>query len=79
MIKFSDDALKVDHKYAKALFLKGKALIELTEFTQAIAVFEDLIEFNPEHEEGQKEYARAQALLKKYKETETKMFKKMFA
>jgi len=32
VIKFADDALEIDCKLPKALFLKGKALLEMTEF-----------------------------------------------
>jgi len=32
VMKYADDTLELDKKYSKALFLKGKALIETTEF-----------------------------------------------
>jgi len=41
--------LSVDHKYVKALFLKGRALLEMTEYTKAIEVFKDILEFEPEN------------------------------
>ena len=58
VIKFAEDALVIDHKCAKALFMKGKGLEELTEFEKAIDVFTDLVEFHPEHEEGIRELAK---------------------
>lgn len=38
-IEYADECLKVDHKWLKALFLKGRALHEMTEFSQAIEHF----------------------------------------
>lgn len=68
----------MDHKYSKALFLKGRALQEMTEYTKALEVFQDLLEFEPENEEAKKELTRTETLLKKYKEKEAKMFQRMF-
>jgi len=66
--------LEIDHKHIKALFLKGRALVEMTEYKQAIEIFKDLLEFEPTNEEAQKELARVENLNKKYYEKETKMF-----
>ncbi len=79
VVKYADDALEVDHKFEKALFLKGKALLEMTEYEKAIEVLTDLVGWYPENEEGKKELLKAETSFKKYKEKETKMFKKMFS
>ena len=52
-IEYCDGCLEVDHKHAKALFLKGRALCFKTEFKAAISVFEDLLLFDPDNKEGQ--------------------------
>jgi hypothetical protein len=49
------------------------------EFQQAIEVFTDLLEIEPENEEAKKELVKAQNSLKNYHDKETNMFKKMFA
>lgn len=77
-LKFANDALEIDHKYIKALFLKGRALVQMTEYTQAIETFKDLLEFDPDNEEGKKELIKTEAAYKNYQDKETKMFKKMF-
>ena len=41
------------------MFLKGRALIEMTEFKQAIEVLKELLEVDPEHAEAIKELKRA--------------------
>lgn len=58
VIKFTDEALKIDHKCIKALFFKGKASIEETEYKSAIDCLTDLLEFEPTHEEAENELAR---------------------
>ena len=79
VVKYADDALEVDHKFEKVLFLKGKALLEMTEYEKAIEVLKVLVEWYPENEEARKEFERAESSFKKYKEKETKMFQKMFS
>lgn len=54
--------------------MKGRALLEETEYTKAIETFKDLLEFDPDNEEAKKELAKTEILNKKYKEKETKMF-----
>lgn len=48
--------------------------MELTEYTSAIEVFKDILEFAPENEEAKKELAKAELTYKKYQDKETKMF-----
>lgn len=59
LIKYANDALEVDHKYPKSLFMKAKGLIETSEYQQAIEVLEFLMEVDPTHEEGKQELLRA--------------------
>jgi tetratricopeptide (TPR) repeat protein len=66
VIKFVDDALEVDHKYTKALFLKGRALLEMTEYTKAIETFKDLLEFEPDNEEAKRELLKSETINRKY-------------
>lgn len=73
MIEYCNDALEVDHKMAKALFLKGRALSEQTEYAKAIEVLTDMVEFNPDNEDGKKELGRVQGLLKAYEDKTKKM------
>ena len=59
VLKFSDNALEVDHKSEKALYMKGRACIELTDYHKAIETLEDLMEFHPDSTDGKKELERA--------------------
>ena len=78
VIKFADFALEVDHKCEKALYLKGKAFIELTDYNGAIETLQDLVEFHPDSQEGKKEFERAQKLQKQYNDKTSEMCKRMF-
>jgi len=79
VIKQADEALTVDDKYVKAIYHKGRALLELTEYQNAIDVLQLALDLEPSNTEVKKELARAQDGLKKYQDKEAKMFKKMFS
>ena len=78
-IKFCDEAIDVDHKHVKAIFLKGKAYIGKQDYLKAIEAFKDVLEFDPDNTDAPKEIQRAQVMQKKYDEKSTAMAKKMFA
>ena len=69
----------IDHRFSKALYLKGKALMEMTEYVKALEALRDLVEFDPNNEEGKRELQRAENIYKKYQDKEKDMFKKMFS
>ena len=64
MVSYCDDCLKLDPRHIKAMFLKGRALTEMTEFNKAIETFTGLLEVEPEHAEAKTELKRANQLLK---------------
>ena len=59
VVNYCDECLKLDPRHIKAMFLKGRALIEMTEFKQAIEVLKELLEVDSEHAEAIKELKRA--------------------
>lgn len=63
-LKFCDEALENDHRSIKALYLKGKVLVEMTEFAKAISVLQDLLEIEPDNKDAQALLTKAQSLLK---------------
>jgi len=79
VIKYADEALTVDNEYVKALYHKGRALLELTLYAEAIEVLGQAIKKEPENAEVKREMGKAEAAMKKFQEKETKMFKKMFS
>ena len=65
-IEFCDEALAIEPKHIKAQFLKGRALVDMTEFQKAIEVFQHLLETEPEHVDAQRELTKAHQLQKQY-------------
>ena len=74
MLKYSDEALLTDPNYPKALYHKGRALIELTEYTKAIETLKQAAMVDSGNSEIQKEISRAEQMLKKFQNSEAKMF-----
>ena len=66
VLKYADEALLTDSNYPKALYHKGKAQIELSDFTRAIETLNLAAQLDPENSEIQKEIARGEQLLKKH-------------
>lgn len=58
MVSYAEDSIKVDHQYCKAHYMKGRGKYELSEYEEAIACFETIVEIDPNHGEGKKELAR---------------------
>lgn len=58
----------MDPKNVKCLYFRGKAFIELQEFDKAVECFRSLVEIDPSHADGRKEYVRAKSIKKKYLE-----------
>jgi tetratricopeptide (TPR) repeat protein len=59
VVKHADEALTGDAEYVKALFHKGRALVEMTEYNKAIEVLEKANALEPENAEVKKELARS--------------------
>ena len=78
-IEFCNECLELEPEHIKAQFLKGRALVDMTEFKKAIEVFQHLLETEPEHAEAQRELQKANQLLKQYENKSAQMAKKMFA
>ena len=78
VIKYADEALTTDSQYVKALFHKGRAQLELTEYALAIETLVKANTLEPDNVEVRKELARADLASKTHKDKEVKMFKKMF-
>ena len=64
VVDYCDECLKLDPSHIKAMFLKGRALIEMTEFKKAIEAFTALLDIEPDHAEAKNELKRANQLLK---------------
>lgn len=77
-VEYCDEALKIDHKHPKALFIKARAYTEQMEYKQAIETFEDLMLHHPDHQEGKTELNKVKIMLKKYEDKSNAMAKKMF-
>lgn len=78
VIKHADEALTNDPQFVKALFHKGRAHLELTEYALAIETLVKASTLEPENAEVKRELARADQASKTYKDKEVKMFQKMF-
>ena len=77
-VVWCDEALQVDHRSVKAQYLKGKALLELTDYTKAIEVLRGLLEQDAENKEAAHLLQKAQSQLKQYQDKTAAMAKKMF-
>ena len=66
VLKYADEALLTDSNYPKALYHKGKAQIELSDFTHAIETLKLAAQMDLGNSEIQKEIARGEQLLKKH-------------
>jgi tetratricopeptide (TPR) repeat protein len=78
VIRYADEALLAEPCLVKALYHKGRALLELTEYQQAIEVLSKAVECDPSNVDVKRELARAETALKAYQDRQTKMFQKMF-
>jgi tetratricopeptide (TPR) repeat protein len=74
VVRYAEEALTVDPLYVKALFYKGRAHLELTEYQDAITHLTKALELEPENAEVKRELARADQAWKKYQDKESKMF-----
>ncbi len=59
VLKYANEALLTDHNYSKALYHKGRALIELTKYTKAIETLKQAAGVDSRNSEIQKEISRA--------------------
>ncbi len=66
VIKYADEALTVDNEYVKALYHKGRALLELTQYPEAIEVLGVASKKEPENGEVKREMGRAEAAMKRF-------------
>ena len=64
MVSYCDEGLKLAPSHIKAMFLKGRALTEMTEFKKAIEVFTALLDIEQDHAEAKNELKKASQLLK---------------
>jgi Flp pilus assembly protein TadD len=60
VLKYSDEALLTDPNYPKALYHKGKAQIELSDFTHALESLSLAATLDSGNSEIQKEIARGE-------------------
>lgn len=66
VLKYAEEALLTDPNYPKALYHKGKAQIELSDFIHALESLNLAAQFDPGNSEIKKEIARGEQLYKKY-------------
>lgn len=74
VIKYADEALTVDPEYVKALYHKGRALLEMTEYANGLEVLKLAASVEPANEEVKREIKRGEEAVKKHADKETKMF-----
>lgn len=56
----------MDPRNTKCLYFRGKALIELQEYDRSVETLKQLVEIDPSHAEGRKEFERAKQIRKKF-------------
>ncbi|TNV85630.1 hypothetical protein FGO68_gene3643 [Halteria grandinella] len=79
VIRYADEALMTDPLYVKALYHKGRAQLELTEYALAIETLVKANTLEPENADVKRELARADLASRTFKDKEAKMFQKMFS
>lgn len=72
-----DELLKAQSKHKKALYIKGKVLLQMGELADAIKFFNKSLELDPANAEVKNELAKAQAKYKVQRENEKKLYQKM--
>ena len=65
VLKYSEEALKTDTRYVKAIYYKGRAHLELAEYQKAIEILKEALTIE-NSEEVKKELARAENAYKIY-------------
>uniref|UniRef100_A0A0X3PPI5 peptidylprolyl isomerase n=1 Tax=Schistocephalus solidus TaxID=70667 RepID=A0A0X3PPI5_SCHSO len=76
--KTCDAVLQLDPTNSKALFRKGKALAGLGDFTEAITLFEKVLELTPSSSQAKFELAKARTAWKKMRERQRRAFGRSF-
>lgn len=59
IIGITDQVIEMDPHNVKCLYFRGKAYIELQEYDQAVECLKKLVQIDPSHTDGRKEYERA--------------------
>lgn len=72
-----DQVLAMHNKHIKALYIKGKVLLQMGETQQAINALNKSLELDPNNVEVKKELAKAQAKHKIQYQNEKNLYKKM--
>ena len=75
MVEITPKALELDPKNIKALFLDGKAQLNLAEYDQAIGNFKEILKIDPENKEAAKELLKCKKEKKKYQDKSRAMYK----
>lgn len=75
IIEISDKALQLEPENVKALFFRGRALLNLTEYEKAIEIFNKLLAMDNANVDAAKELARAKKERKAYEEKCKNLFK----
>ena len=74
-----DQVLVLHNKHIKALYIKGKVLLQLGDTQEAIKSLNASLQLDPNNNEVRKELAKAQAKHKLQYDTEKKMYQKMIS
>jgi tetratricopeptide (TPR) repeat protein len=64
IIGITDQIIEMDPNNVKCLYFRGKALIELKEYSKAVDCFTKLVHVDPNHAEGRKELENAKKIKK---------------
>lgn len=75
IIEISDKALELEPENIKALFFRGRALLNLTEYEKAIEIFNKILSLDKDNADAVKELARAKKERKAYEDKCKALFK----
>lgn len=75
IIEISDKALELEPENIKALFFRGRALLNLTEYEKAIEIFNKILSLDKDNTDAVKELARAKKERKAYEDKCKALFK----
>lgn len=78
IIGITDQVIEMDERNVKCWYFRGKAFMELREYAKAVDSFAKLVQIDPNHVEGRKEYDNAKKIKKQFLENEHKKYSRIF-
>ena len=72
-------AFELNSDHPKALFLLGRAHLNMQDYAEAISVLERLLGVDPQNQDARKELTVAKRLLKQHEDKEAKIYSNLFS